>query len=642
MAERFTKADWEREHLLAGFDRLHAKLVEWARQAPAWPPFDEAKGLVARLEPRLRVPEIDLDRALVVGFLGGSGTGKSTLYNALLGRRVSRAGKEYRPMTRRAVVACHPDVDPSFLGLDADSIEVHQIHVPFLEQMILIDCPDPDTQDPEDGEGGRRHLDILRAVLPHCDVMVHTVTSQKYKSHVVGQELRKNAPGRQILFVQTHAAIDHDNRADLRKYLDSLGLRVPEIYRFDAADALARQESGEPVDDEFGRFRDLLEHELASRARHRIRRANLLGLYSWLLSAIKTPIVARLEDVAKLEASMGRERTRMASKIGARMNERIDSNHRLWRSRVLRQLNQAWGAGPLAALIGLWSAAGSLVRSLILLRARTPTQAVLAGGLAASQLVAEKWRERRAASALVAEADLGLTEGDLAAARAVLQGYLADAEIQPAATPEAGGDFSNQQLAEVAVEVYQRLDAEVNEVVERRIARRAGRSVHLFFEVLFSLLPAFLVLRLGRNFFIDHLWNDRPLLGLDFFFQSAFWCLAWGAAVGGLLLHWLNRGLDVELKAVVDRLSRAPILDALCRDAADACAAIRAHAVALSAIERDLSQIEDKVGGVLDLGLGALRAEPRQALPHEAGTTIPDAVPLPNAVETKPTRVTLS
>ena len=186
-------------------------------------------------------------------------------------------------MTRRAIVACHPDVDPSFLGLENDAIEVHRLNIPLLEQMILVDCPDPDTQDPDDGAGGQRHLDILRAVLPHCDVMVHTVTSQKYKSHVVGQELLKNAPGRQILYVQTHAAIDTDNRADLRKYLDALGLRVPEVFRLDAMEALSLQERGEPVDGDFSRFRDLLEHELASRARHRIRRANLLGLYDWLL-----------------------------------------------------------------------------------------------------------------------------------------------------------------------------------------------------------------------------------------------------------------------------------------------------------------------------------------------------------------------
>ena len=176
MADRFTAPDWEREHLLAGFDRLHARLLDWARTAPAWPPFAQAETRITRLDPRLRVPELDLERALVIGFLGGSGTGKSTLFNALLGRRISRAGKEYRPMTRRAVVACHPDVDPSFLGLDHDAIEVHRLKMPLLQQVILIDCPDPDTQEPDDGAGGQLHLDILRTVLPHCDVMVHTVT----------------------------------------------------------------------------------------------------------------------------------------------------------------------------------------------------------------------------------------------------------------------------------------------------------------------------------------------------------------------------------------------------------------------------------------------------------------------------------
>ena len=626
MSERFARDDWEREHLLADFDRLRSRLVDWARRAPSWPPFDNAKALIDRVEPRLRAPEIDLDRALVVGFLGGSGTGKSTLFNALLGRRVSRAGKEFRPMTRRAVVACHPDVDPSFLGLGDDAIEIHRLNAPQLEQMILIDCPDPDTQDPEDGSDGQRHLDILRAVAPHCDVLVHTATSQKYKSHVVGNELRRNAPGRQILFVQTHAAIDDDNRVDMRRYLNSLDIHAPEIFRLDAVDALTRREHGEPDDDEFGRFADLLERELAGRARHRIRRANLLGGYGWLLATIKRPIDEGMANVSSLEASIDRERARMVAKVAARMSEQIDANRRLWRSRVLRQLNQAWSAGPLSTLIGLWSTAGTLLRSMLLLRARTPTQAILAGGWTAVSLVGEKWRESRAAAALTAEADLGLTEGDLAAARAVLRGHLREAGIKVSGADD-GGDLSKEQLAAAAVEVYRKLDAEVNDVVERRVSRRAGRAVHIAFEILFSLLPAYLILHLGRNFFYEHLWLGRPLLGLDFFVYSVIWCLIWGAAIIGFLLRWLNRGLDAELKAVVDRLAGAPILDALCRDAADACAGIKAHADALKAIERDLSDLEGKVGGVVDLGLGSLRlgAGPSssEAPPTPAGVVLP-------------------
>jgi hypothetical protein len=445
--------------------------------------------------------------------------------------------------------------------------------------------------------------------------MVHTVTSQKYKSHVVGQELLKNAPGRQILYVQTHAAIDPDNRSDLRKYLDTLGLRVPEVFRFDAMEAMANQEHGEPVDGEFGRFRDLLEHELASRARHRIRRANLLGLYDWLLATVKAPINERLEHVSHLEQSIDQERSALLAKVRSRMTERIDANRRLWRSRVLRQLTQTWGAGPLAGLLGLWSAGGSLIRSLILLRARTPTQALLAGGLALGQLVGEKWRERQAATAWAAEADLGLTEADLARARSVLRGHLADAEIElpsasgPSASADASsGDLSSEQLAAVALQVYQKLESDIAEVIERRVARRAGRLVHVLFEITFCFLPAYLVFHLGRNFFYEHLWLKAPLLGLDFFFQAAFWCLLWGVAIGGLLLNWLNRGLDRELKDVVVRLSPERLFDALYADSAAACQAIRRHVTSLTSLERDLKQLEDEVGGVLDFGLGGLRA----------------------------------
>jgi hypothetical protein len=626
LTDRFTAPDWEREHLLAGFDRFQAHLVEWASRAPAWPPFAAADRLIGRLKPRLQVPEIDLDRALVIGFLGGSGTGKSTLFNALLGRRISRAGKEYRPMTTRAIIACHPDVDPVFLGLESDALEVHRLNIPSLEQMILVDCPDPDTQDPDDGSGGRRHLDILRTVLPHCDVIVYTVTSQKYKSHVVGQELIKNAPGRQILFVQTHAAVDADNRTDLKTYLDGLGLQVPQVFRFDVVDAHARQERGDPLDDEFERFRNLLEHELASRARHRIRRANLLGLYNWLFATIKAPINTRLEDVTRLEAIIDQERLGLLTKVRSRLADRIEVNRRLWRSRILRQLTQSWGAGPLATLLGLWWAGGSLIRSLIMLRARTPTQALLAGGLALSHLAGEKWRERQEATAWAVESDLGLTDADLGRARSILRGHLADAEIElplNALSIGPSSDFSSEQLATVALQVYQKLESEITTVIEQRIARRAGRIVHWLFEAAFCLLPAYLIFHLGRNFFYDHLWLKAPLLGLDFFFQATFWCFIWGLAISWLLVGWLNRGLDRELKSIVGYLSPERMFDALFAESTASCQSIRRHVVSLASLERDLKQLEDEVGGVVDLGLGALRTgmQDETGIKHERRTS---------------------
>ena len=205
---------------------------------------------------------------------------------------------------------------------------------------------------------------------------------------------------------------------------------------------------------------------------------------------------------------------------------------------------------------------------------------------------------------------LGLTEADLARARSVLRGHLADAEIElaTATSPSSSsGDLSSGQLAAVALQVYQKLESDIAEVIERRVAHRAGRLVHIIFELAFCILPAYLVFHMGRNFFYEHLWRNSPLLGLDFFFQAAFWCLLWGVAIGALLLNWLNGGLERQLQDVVIKLSPEHLFDALYADSAAACQAIHRHSDVLATLEHDLKQLEDKVGGVLDLGLGALR-----------------------------------
>jgi hypothetical protein len=407
--------------------------------------------------------------------------------------------------------------------------------------------------------------------------------------------------------------------------LNAMNLQVPEIFRLDAVNALAGVENGDPPEEDFRRLRDLLERELAGRARHRIRRANLLGLYAWLLKSVKVPITERLVDVRLLEQTIDKERNCLLDKVRARMIDRIDSNRRLWKSRILRQLTQSWGTGPLATILSLWSAGGNVIRSLILLRARTPTQALLAGGLALGQIVSEKWHERQASSLWASEADLGLTEADLARARSVLRGHLVDAEIELQATDRSetsSADLSTEQLAAVALQVYQRLEIDITEVIERRITRRAGGLLHICFEIMFSALPAYLLFHMGRNFFYEHLWLKAPLLGLDFLFQSAFWCILWAAAVGSVLLTWLNQGLEKELKNVVIRLSPERLFDALYAASSSSCTAIQRHAACLTTMEKELRLLEEQVGGVVDLGLGGLRSGAEEPSAARSTTTM--------------------
>ena len=110
----------------------------------------------------------------------------------------------------------------------------------------------------------------------------------------------------------------------------------------------------------------------------------------------------------------------------------------------------------------------------------------------------------------------------------------------------------------MALQVYQKLETEIAGVIEHRVAHRA-RIVHLAFELAFCILPVYLVFHMGRNFFYEHLWRNSPLLGLDFFFQAAFWCLIWGVIVGALLLNWLNSGLDAVEGSRRQAFARTPL-----------------------------------------------------------------------------------
>ncbi len=373
----FDPTQWQHERQLAEFDRLLESMRAWVNGLPPWAPFDRAKSLWSRISGRLTELQVSLDRVLVVGVVGGSGVGKSTLINALVGEEVCAAGDVERPTTKRPVIIHHPSVNVEFLELDDERPEIHETAVPILENMVLVDCPDPDTQTSEmvvrlpagrdaheASAAENRNREILRRVLPRCDVLVHVGTAQKYKTEAVLRELAEHAPGRQIVFVQTHAATDADIREDWRRHLESRGFDVPKLFRIDSVEALKRHRRGDVLPEAFGELVEFLRRELAERGRARIKRANVLDLVQWYLDQVNGDVERSLPAVARLDGAIAGEQARLFKKVRGELERQLREHRRLWRTRLLRETTERWGWGPFASFVRLTSSAGSLVRML--------------------------------------------------------------------------------------------------------------------------------------------------------------------------------------------------------------------------------------------------------------------------------------
>jgi energy-coupling factor transporter ATP-binding protein EcfA2 len=156
------------------------------------------------LLPRAR----DASAPLILVLLGSTGSGKSSLFNALAGRDLSPSGI-LRPTTRRPVVLTHPDdADADLLpGLASrDAVEV--IADPGLGRgLVLVDAPDFDSV-----ELANRALAI--ELLEAADVVVFVTTATRYADEVPWTILqRARERGVPLLTVMNRLPNDDDDTA---------------------------------------------------------------------------------------------------------------------------------------------------------------------------------------------------------------------------------------------------------------------------------------------------------------------------------------------------------------------------------------------------------------------------------------------
>jgi len=162
-------------------ERLRSSL-EWAREAIPAPIRAELHATVDRCEERLR---LGIDWT-VVALAGGTGSGKSSLFNAITGVDFAVPGVA-RPTTAHVSAAVWGGDDPGPLLEWIGVSPAHRLRrtespeageEPELKGLILLDLPDHDSINPHNHE-------TVDRMLPRVDLLLWVVDPQKYADHAI-------------------------------------------------------------------------------------------------------------------------------------------------------------------------------------------------------------------------------------------------------------------------------------------------------------------------------------------------------------------------------------------------------------------------------------------------------------------------